>query len=124
MAIRRNIYIWKTKFSSLKQYLLDLLFCINAKKVHIDQVITQTFLLCLKRTSHKLLKVATEKKSLPSLYIIDTTCFDECFSFYVMAEGHYFLYQFIVIYWFGATAALFGASVLKEVHILYPLSLQ
>ena len=34
-----------------------------------------------KETSHKLLKVAAAKKYFPSVYITDTTCFDECFLF-------------------------------------------
>ena len=46
--IRLNIYVWKTKFSSHKQYLFDLLFSRNAKKTHIDQSILHSFLLCLK----------------------------------------------------------------------------
>ena len=39
----------------------------------------QVFLLCLKKTSHKPLKIAGAKKSFSNVYIIDTTCFDECF---------------------------------------------
>ena len=43
--------------------------------------------------------------SFPRVYIIDTTCFDECFLFHAII-----------------VAALFQASALKEVRILYPLS--
>ena len=57
-----------------------------------------------KETSHKPLKVA--KKSFQSVYIIDTTCFDECFLFYVTTGRHYFLYKFIVTQRFGKTAML------------------
>ena len=32
-----------------------------------------------KEASHNPLKVAAAKKSFPSMYIIDTTCFDEVF---------------------------------------------
>ena len=46
--ISLNIYIWKTKFTSNKQYFSGLLFSRNAKKAHADQTILQTFLLCLK----------------------------------------------------------------------------
>ena len=37
-----------------------------------------------KEASHKPLKVAGAKKSFPRVFIIDTTCFDECFLFYVI----------------------------------------
>ena len=57
------------------------LFSRNTKKTHTDQSILQTFLLCLKKKSHKPLKVAAAKKSLPSVYITDTTCLGECFLF-------------------------------------------
>ena len=58
-----------------------------------------------KETSHKLLKVATTKKSFPSVYIIDATCFDECILLPVKA-GTYILYKFIVIRKFSETAML------------------
>ena len=54
-----------------------------------------------KVTSHKPLKVATAKKSFPSVYMINTTCFDECFLFHVLTGRHYFLYKFIVTQRFG-----------------------
>ena len=47
--IRLNIYKWKTKFSSNKQYLFGFLFSRNAKKANVEPNILQTFLLCLKR---------------------------------------------------------------------------
>ena len=43
-----------------------------------------------KKTSHKPLKLAAAKSLFSSVYIIDTTCFDECFSFYVITRRHYF----------------------------------
>ena len=61
--IRLNIYLWKTKFSSHKEYLIDLLFCRNATQTHADQSIPQKFLL---------------------VHIIDPTCFNECFLFHVI----------------------------------------
>ena len=39
-----------------------------------------------KETSHKPLKVVAAKKSFPSVYIIDTSCF-ECFLFHVINEN-------------------------------------
>ena len=43
-----------------------------------------------KETSHKPLKVAAAKKSFQSVYIIDTTCFDECFLFYMVTGSSIF----------------------------------
>ena len=109
--IRLNIYILKTKFSSHNQYLFGLLFSRNAK---------ETRKLCYsvwKETSHKPLKVAAAKKSFPSVYIIATTCFDECFLSHVITERHYFLYKFIVSQRFGETVmfvVFFETSVLKK----------
>ena len=52
------------------------------------------------------LKVETAKKSFLSLYIIDTTCFDECFLFHVTTERHNFLCKFITTQRFGETTML------------------
>ena len=49
-----------------------------------------------KETTHKPLKVAAAKSLFSSVYIIGTTCFDECFSFYVITKRHYFSWKFIV----------------------------
>ena len=46
------------------------------------------------------------------VYIIDTTCFDECFSFHVIT-GRHFLHKFIVTERFGATTMLLRS--LKQV---------
>ena len=40
-----------------------------------------------KKTFHKPLKVEVAKKSFPSVYIIDTTRFDQCFLFHVITES-------------------------------------
>ena len=40
-----------------------------------------------KEVSPKPLKVAAAKKYFRSVFIIDTTCFDECFSFHVITEN-------------------------------------
>ena len=44
-----------------------------------------------KEASHKPLKVAAAKKYFPSVFIIDTTCFDECFLFYVITGNSIFI---------------------------------
>ena len=59
-----------------------------------------------KETSHKPLKVAVTIKYFRSVYIIDTTCFDEYFLFHVITRGHYFYTKFIVTQRFGATVML------------------
>ena len=59
-----------------------------------------------KETSHKPIKVATAKMSFPSVYIIDTTYFNECFLFLLITGRHYFLHKFIVTQRFGETAML------------------
>ena len=56
--------------------------------------------------SHKPLKVAAAKKSFPNVYIIDWTCFDECFLFHVITRRHYFLHKFIITQRFGEAAML------------------
>ena len=82
--IRRNIYIWKTKFSSHNQYLFGLLSSRNAKRL----VETKAhYIFCYsvwKETSRKPLTVAATKKSFPSVYVINITCFDECFLSHVI----------------------------------------
>ena len=65
-----------------------------------------------KETSHKPWKVAVATTSFPSVYIMDTTCFDECFLFRVIT-GRHFLYKLIVTQKFGVTAMLLRS--LKQV---------
>ena len=42
-----------------------------------------------KETSHKPLKEAAAEKSFLSVYIIDKTCFDECFLVHVIQGSNY-----------------------------------
>ena len=42
-----------------------------------------------KETTHKPLKVEAAKFIFSSVYIIGTTCFDKCFSFYVITKKRY-----------------------------------
>ena len=58
-------------------------------------------------------KVVAAKKSSPSVYIMDTVCFGECFLFRVITGGHSFLYKLIVTERFSATAMLLRS--LKQV---------
>ena len=50
----------------------------------------------LKETTYKPLKVAAAKTFFFSVYVVGTTCFDECFLFYVITGRHYFSKKFIV----------------------------
>ena len=61
--IRLNISVWKTKFSSLKQYMFDLLFSRYAKKTHTDQSILRSFLLCLKISVSQTFKSSSYKSA-------------------------------------------------------------
>ena len=108
-----NIYIWKTKFSSHKHYLFGPRFSRNAKNIHRDQSILPTSLLCPKRNISRTLKSSSCKKSLPSVYIMDATCFDECFLFRVITGRHSFLHKLIVTQRFDVTAMLLRS--LKQV---------
>ena len=64
--------------------------------LEMQRVLVQTkvcYELCYslwKETCDKPLKVATAKKSFPNVYIIDTTYFNECFLFHVIAGRHNF----------------------------------
>ena len=81
--IRLNIYICKTKFPFHKQYLFVLLFSRNQRIFIQTKVYHKFFYSVRKETFHKPLKVAGGKKSFSSVYIIDLTCFDECFLLHV-----------------------------------------
>ena len=59
--LKPNIYIKKTNFGSHKQYLFRLFTSRNAKKTQKDQRMPCIFLLCMKKTTHKSLKVAAAK---------------------------------------------------------------
>ena len=77
-----------------------------------------------KETTHKPLKVAAAKSLFASVYIIGTTCFDECFSFYVITKRYFFRESSLLLWYFfkRIVATLFEASVLKEVRILCVIS--
>ena len=83
-----------------------------------DQSILPAFLLCLKRTTHKPLKVAAAKSISSSVYVTGTTCFDECFLFYVIAARNHFLFKVNSYSETFEAGAFFEANVLKEVRIL------
>ena len=78
-----------------------------------------------KEMTHKPLKVVAAKPLFSSVFVIGTTCFDECFLCYVITGGHNFSWKIIVTLWFFLklhVAAFFEASVLKDVCILCVIS--
>ena len=89
-----------------------MLFSRKAKKTRTDQSILQAFYSVWKETSHKHLKLAAAKKSFPSVYIINKTCFGECFlvhDFLVHNWKTLFLNKFSVTQRFGAIAMFLNA---------------
>ena len=85
--IKPNTYIQKTKLASHERYLFRFLTCRNAKKTQTDQSV---FLLCLQMNDSRTFKSGTCKTLFSSVYITGTTCFDECFLFYVITGRYYF----------------------------------
>ena len=77
------------------------------------KVYYQLFYSVWKEMCYKPWKVATAKKPFLSVYIMDTTSFDECFLFRVITGRYSFLYKLIVTQRFGVTAKLLRS--LKQV---------
>ena len=125
--IRLNIYIWKTKFTSNKQYFSGHLFSRNAKKTHTDQSILLTFLFYLKINVSRTFKRSSCKKLFPKLvyhwcnllrWIFFIPC-DNCKQYFFSQINRY------PEAWCNRhVAVFFQTSVLKEVRILCPLSPQ
>ena len=78
----------------------------------IGNYATSLFYSVLKRNISQTFKSRSCKKSFPSVYIIDKTCFVECFLFHVITERH-FLHKFSVTQRFGVIAMLLRS--LKQV---------
>ena len=77
-----------------------------------------------KETTHKPLKVAAARTLFSSVYVITTTCFDECFLFYGYLKKIAF-HESVSLLWDcfkRHVAAFFEASVLQEVRILHFIS--
>ena len=124
--IRLNIYIWKTKFSSLKQHLFVLLFSRNAKKTHTSQSILQVIYSVWNERSHKVLKYQLEeylsKVCISLIKLASRNAFNPCDNWKTL-----FFIKNSAYPQFGATAMLLQRSlkpVLREVRILYHLSPQ
>ena len=100
----------KTKFASHKQYLIGLLFSIKVKEDSHRPKYTSSFLICPNLNDSQTFKSSSCKKIFFSVYVVHATCFDVCFSFYVITGSRYFFNRHIVVF--------FETSVLKEVRIL------
>ena len=83
------------KFTSHKHYLFDHLFSKNAKKAHIDQSTLHVFWLCPKWNNSQTFKRSSCEKLFSRVYVMDTTCFDECFLFQVTTGRHYVFHWYI-----------------------------
>ena len=106
------------------QYLCRLFTSRNAKMTRTGNYILRIFLLCEKRND---LQTFTKPAAKPfsSVYVVGTTCFDECFLFYVITGRHYFSLKInfsLRDFFKGYVTAFFEGSVLKEVRILCVIS--
>ena len=111
--IRLNIYIWKTEFTSNKEYFFGLLFSRNAKKTDTDQSILPGLLFCLKRSYSQTFKSSSCKK-------VFCKCVYHWYNllrwmFFILCDNwkQYFLQKFIVTQMLGATTMLLRS--LKQV---------
>ena len=83
-------YIWKTNLLPINSIYLLFPSQKMQKRLIKTKVYCKLFCSVWKGMSHKPLKVAAAKKSFPSVFIIDTTCYDECFLFHVITGRHHF----------------------------------
>ena len=91
--IRLNMYVSKTKFTSYKQCFLVFPSLEMQSRLMQSKVYDKLYYSVSTEASHKHLKVAAAKKSFPSVFAIDTNCFDNCFLFYNWKQ--YFLHKFV-----------------------------
>ena len=78
------------------QYSFGLIFSGNPKKTQRDQIYFKVCNSVCKETTHKPSNEVTAKDFFSNVHVTVTTCFDECFLFHVITEGHCVLYTFIV----------------------------
>ena len=109
--------MWKTKFSSHKQYLFELLFPWNANRTHTNPSIPQTFLLCLKRNASQTFKSSSFKKVFPKCVYHWYNLLWWLF-FHGVTVRHYFLYKFIVTQSFGASATCCVLCFKRSPHFI------
>ena len=81
---------------------------------------TSFFYSVSKETTHKTSKVAATKNFSSSVYVVDTTCFDECFLFHLIT-GVIVFCKSLSLLWDSSSrhiVAFFETSVLRKVRIL------
>lgn len=117
----KYIHMWKTNFTSYKQYFCSLYFTRNVKGIIQNKVHYIFLVVFLKRNNSQAFKCT---KLFSSVHVIGITFFDESFSFYVTTWRHYFLSN---VYWYSKdfsnrhVAMLFEKSVLRKVCTLHYL---
>ena len=78
-----------------------------------------------KGTTHEPLKVAAAENLFSSVYIIGTTCFNECFSFYVVSKRITFCESSSLLWYFlGAMLLLSLKPMFWKKSVFYALSPQ
>ena len=101
-----NIYIWKSKFTSHKQYLFGLVFSGNAKKTHTEQSILQFSLLCLKRSDSQSFKSSNCKENFSPVCIFFVQLASKVFLFRLITGRFCFEQKFVFVLRFVAITML------------------
>ena len=116
--IKLNTYMQEIKFTSHKLYLFGLLFSINVKEHSYRPKYTLSFSICPNLNDSQTFKSSSCKKIFSSVYVIDATCFDECF--FVPCDNWKTLRSLLLVLdIFNRQIVVFlEASFLKEVCIL------
>ena len=90
LAHQTIYYIWATNLLPINSISWSSLLEKCKENWCRPKYITSFPYLVLKEASHKPLNVAAAKKYFPSVFIIDATCVDECFSFHVITANSVF----------------------------------
>ena len=109
-------FVTSNQISTHRKLNFSLFITRNARKTQTDQSILHVFLL-----SHKLLKVLVPKNLFYVVYVIGTTCFDECF--FILKD--IIFHKSLSLLWCFLNCDVvdfFEASVLKEVRMLCVIS--
>ena len=79
-----------------------------------------------KGTTHKPLQLPAAKTLISNVYVIGTTCFDECFPFYVITGRQCFFYESLSLPWdlFKRHVAAFLKPVFWKKSVFYAISPQ
>ena len=120
--IKSNIYIWKTKFVSHKQYLFRSFTSRNTKKTRTDQSIPRLFLCCLKRNDPQTFKSGSCEN--PFLQCVCYWYDLLRWMFFILCDNWKTIF-FIKVYRYSESfsnrhaVSFFGRSVLKEIRVFF-----